>query len=291
VSQATMETNAATFLGNPHTPSTTVTIGCFLPPNQLSPVQTTMVLTTSTSVNGLIPSMVTITAPFTQSETGPPFSYKIPGFDTNYVLSSSTLQTLSMEAGSSNAPLEGSMGSTLAPYNAFPYEGGHIPPSSPSFSSSHQHSVGSNVNYSSLGAGSQGLPSYRILVGSTLFSLFIPFSNNAFSLANISVGGNPGYGQQNPMQGIICAHGKTQEFIPRKDLGIHGNDHFPHQGCRPGATPSIANGTWVRLRTYVHWISRGKAFPKSLEYNASPTFYVLLHESFDNISTSAELVR
>jgi hypothetical protein len=172
VSQAAMETNAATSSGNPHTPSTVVTTGCFLPPNQLSPVQTTMVLTTSTSGNGLIPSMVTITAPFTQSATGPPFSYEMPGFDTNYVLSYSTLQTLGLEAGSSNAPLQGSMGGTSAPYNAFPYGGGHIPPSSPSLSGAHQHSVGPNVNYSSLGAGSQGLPSYSMPVGSTLFSLF-----------------------------------------------------------------------------------------------------------------------
>jgi hypothetical protein len=50
--------------------------------------------------------------------------------------------------------------------------GGHIPPSSPSLEAAHQHSAGPNVNYSSFGAGSQGLPSYSMPVGSMLFSLF-----------------------------------------------------------------------------------------------------------------------
>jgi hypothetical protein len=162
VSQAAMETNVATSSGNPHIPSTTVTTGGFLPPNQPSLVQTTMVSTASTSGNGLIPSMAGITAPFTQSATGPPFSYGMPGFDTNSVLSYSTLQNLGLGAGSSNAPLQGSMGGTSTPYNAFPYGGGHIPPSSPSLGSAHQHSAGPNINYSSFGAGSQGIPSYSM---------------------------------------------------------------------------------------------------------------------------------
>jgi hypothetical protein len=130
-----------------------------------------------------------------------------------------------------------------SPYNAFPYGVGHIPSSFPFLEGAHQHSARLNVNYSSLGVGSQGLPSYSMLVGSTPFSLFITFGNNAFSLVVILVGGNPDYGQQNPSNVLFLYRGKTQEFLPYKDLGIHGRDHFPHQGCQPGTTPSISNGT------------------------------------------------
>jgi hypothetical protein len=243
VSQAAMETNAFTSLGNPHIPSTNVTTGGFPSPNQVLSVQTTMFLIASILINGLILSMVAITTPFTQSAIGPPLSYEIPSFDMNFVLSYSTLQTLGLGAGRSNSPLQGSMGGTSTPYNAFPYEGGHIPPSSPSFGGAHQHSVGPNINYISFGAGSQGIPSYNMSIVSTPFSLFEAFGNNAFSSAIVLVGGNPGYGQHNLVQGTIPTQGETQEFLPHKDLGICGRDHFPHQGFRPRETPSIAYGT------------------------------------------------
>jgi hypothetical protein len=132
VLQVAMEENATTFSGSAHTPSMTTTTRGILPPNSPSSIQTTMVLTACTSRSGLILSMATITAPFTQSATGPLFSYGMPGFDTNFVLSYSTLQTMGLGAGSSNAPLQGSMGGTSSPYNAFPYGGVHIPLSSPS---------------------------------------------------------------------------------------------------------------------------------------------------------------
>jgi hypothetical protein len=131
------------------------------------------------------------------------------GFGTSTMLSYSTLHNLGLGAGSSNAPLQGSMGGTSSPYNAFPYRGGHIPPSSPSLSGAHQHPAGPNVNYSSFGAGSQGLPSYSMSVGSTPFSLFDTFGNNSFSSAAISVGANPGYGQQNLVQGTIPTQGEN----------------------------------------------------------------------------------
>jgi hypothetical protein len=73
----------------------------------------------------------------------------------------------------------------------------------------HQHPTGSNVNFSLFGAGIQGLTSYNMLVVSTSFSLFNMFGNNAFSSISIFAGGNPGYGQQNPMQGIIPAQGEN----------------------------------------------------------------------------------
>jgi hypothetical protein len=237
VSQVAMETNVATSSGNPHTPSTTVTIGGFPPPNQPSSIWTTMVSTASTLGNGLIPSMVAITAPFTQSATGPPFSYGMPGFDTNSVLSYSTLQTLGLGVGSSNAPLQGSMGGTSAPYNAFPYGGGHIPPSSPSLGGAHQHSVGLNVNYSSFGEGSQGLPSYSMLVGSTPFSLFNAFGNNTFSSAVVSAGGNPGYGQQNPMQGTIPAQGENSGIPSSQGLWNLWQGSVPSSGMSTGGNP------------------------------------------------------
>jgi hypothetical protein len=65
VSQAAMEENAATSLGNTHISSTILTIGGAQPPNQPLSVRATMVSTTSTLGNGLIPSMAAITAPFT----------------------------------------------------------------------------------------------------------------------------------------------------------------------------------------------------------------------------------
>jgi hypothetical protein len=91
VSQATMEANAATSSGTTHISFMTITTGNIPPPNQPSPVRTTMVSTASTSGSSLIPSMAAITAPFTQNVTGPPFSYGMPGFGRSIVLSSSTL--------------------------------------------------------------------------------------------------------------------------------------------------------------------------------------------------------
>jgi hypothetical protein len=132
VLQATMEANVATSTGSPHTPSTTATTGGILSPNQPFLVWTTMVLTASTSGNSMILPMVTITAPFTQSATGPPFSYEMSGFDMDYVLTYSTLQTMGLGEGSSNTHLQGSMGGTSSPYNDFPYNGCHIPPLAPS---------------------------------------------------------------------------------------------------------------------------------------------------------------
>jgi hypothetical protein len=145
-----------------------------------------MVLTTSTSENGLIPSIATITAPFTQSVTHPPFSYGMPGFDMNYVLSYSTLQTLVLGAWSSNTPLQGSMGGTSTSSNSFSYGGGHTTPSFPSLDGTHQHPTRPNVNFSLFGEGSQGLPYYSMPVGSTPFSLLDAFGNNTFSSAAIS---------------------------------------------------------------------------------------------------------
>jgi hypothetical protein len=153
------------------------------------------------------------------------------------------------------------MGGTSTPYNAFPYEGGHIPPSYPSLGGAHQHSAGPNVNYRLFGAGSQGLPTYSMPVGLTPFSLFDAFGNNAFLSASISAVGNSGYGKQNPMQGTIPAQGGKlgipssqgpwilwQGSIPLSGMLTRGNPFHsqwnPSQGLGPmpigsaGGSPS-----------------------------------------------------
>jgi hypothetical protein len=170
VSPTKMEENAATSLGNTNISFMVVTTGGVPPPNQQSSVWATMVLNSSTSSSVFILSMAMIIAPFTQNTTGSPFSYGIPCFSTSTVLSSSTLQTLGLGVGSSNAPLQGSMGGTYDSFITFPYGGGHIPPSSPSLDSVPQHSVEPNINL--FGEGSQELPPYNMSVGSTPFSLF-----------------------------------------------------------------------------------------------------------------------
>jgi hypothetical protein len=158
-----------------------------------------MVSTASTLGNGPLPSLVVIIAPLYQSATGPPFTYEMPSFNPNTVLFHSTQPTLSLGAGSSNTPLQGSTGGIQAPYNAFPYRGGHIPPSLPTLGGAHQQSFEPSMNYGSYGMSSQGLPSNSQPVGSPPFSLFGAFSNNTFSSVAFPIGGNLGYGQSNPM--------------------------------------------------------------------------------------------
>jgi hypothetical protein len=204
-----MEENVATSSESLHTPSTTATTGGILPPNPPSLVQTIVVSTTSTSGNGIIPSMVATTTPFKQSKTHPPFSYGMLNFDMNSVLTYSTLQTMGMGEGSSNAPFQGFMGGTSASYNSIPHGGSHIPPSFPSLDCSFQPLVEPNMNYGFFGVGNLGPSSYTTLMGSMSFSLFNMYGNNAFSPAIILAEGNPGFGQHNPVQGIIPTQGES----------------------------------------------------------------------------------
>jgi hypothetical protein len=205
VSHTAMETNVVTPSGNSSIPTRVVIIGELSSPNPPSLVRATMVSTATTSHSGPIPSLVAATTPFTPSATGPPFSYGMPSSGTSPVLSYSTLQTLGLGAGSSSTPLQGHMGGTPTPFNTFPYEGGHIPPLSPSLSGSHQQSIGQPTHNSLFGAGSQGPPSHSMSVGSTPFSLNKTFGNNTFSSAAFPTGGNPIFGQSTPMQGTIPA--------------------------------------------------------------------------------------
>jgi hypothetical protein len=150
-----------------------------------------VVSTASTSHSGPIPSLVAATTPFTPSATDPPFSCKMPSSGTSPVLSYSTLKTLGLGVGSSSAPLQGHMGGTPTPFNAFPYGGGHIPPSSPSLGSSHQPSTGKPTHNSLFGEWSQATPSHGMLVGLTSVSLNGTFGKNTFSSATFTIGGNP----------------------------------------------------------------------------------------------------
>jgi hypothetical protein len=153
-------------------------------------------------------------------------------------------------AGSSISPLQGSMGGTSTPYTYFPYGGDHIPPSSPLLDGTHQHSARSNVSYSSFGAGSQGLHTYSMPVGSTSFSLFESFGNNAFSSTVISAGGKPNYGQKHLVQGTIPAQGENlgipssqgpwnllKGSIPSSGMPIWGIPFHSQWNPRQGSTP------------------------------------------------------
>jgi hypothetical protein len=203
VLQAAMEENGFTSSGSPHTPILAKTIGGIFPPKPPSPIWTTVVSNPSTSGSGLIPSSTVTTAPFTQSAMGPPFSYGMLIFDSNSIITYSTLQTMGLGTRSSNTLVQGSIGGTSVPFNSIPYGGGHIPYSSPSLGGSFQQPIKSNVNYSLFGEGILGPSSYTMSVGSMSFSLFGVFGNNVFSSIVVSAMGNPGFGKQNPVQATI----------------------------------------------------------------------------------------
>jgi hypothetical protein len=124
-------------------------------------------------------------------------------FDTNSFLTYYTLQTMVLEAGSSNTPLQGSTTGTTIPFNAIPYGGGHILPMIPLLDGDFQQLIEPNLNYIFFGGGSLGPSSYTMSVGSMSFSLFGEFGNNSFSSAAFSTGGNPIFDQQNLVQGTI----------------------------------------------------------------------------------------
>jgi hypothetical protein len=174
---------------------TTTTAGAILPLLQPSPVRTIVFSTPSTSGSGSIPLSASSSVSFTQSVTCPPFSYGMVDFDTNLVVTYSTLNTMGLGARSSNTPIKGSTMSTNVPFDVIPYGGGHIPPPSPSLGGAFQQPIGSNTNYRFFGGGSLGPSSYTTLVGSMLFSLFVVLGNNVFSSTIVPTGGKPIFGQ------------------------------------------------------------------------------------------------
>jgi hypothetical protein len=189
-----MEPNSVTSNGISSIPIIVATTGEASPNLPLSMVRATMVSTTTTSHSGPTPSITATTPPYTPSATGPPFSYGMPSSGTNPALTSSTLQTLGLGAGSSNAPLQGQLGGIPVPFNAFPYAGGHIPPSSPSLSGLHQQSAGKPAHTSPFGAGSQETPAQTLLVGSSPFVWNGMVGNNTFASTSFPSGGTPIFG-------------------------------------------------------------------------------------------------
>jgi hypothetical protein len=202
-----MEPNSVTSSGNSSIPITVATTGEASPNLPLSAVRDTMVSAATTSHSGPTPSIAAATPPYTPSATGAPFSYGMPSSGTSLVLTSSTLQTLGLGAGSSNAPLQGQLGGIPIPFNAFPYAGGHIPPSSPSLGGLHQQSTGQPAHMSSFGAGSQGTPAQTLPIGSSPFVWNGMFGNKTFTSTAFPSGGTPIFGQSTPAQGTIPVPG------------------------------------------------------------------------------------
>jgi hypothetical protein len=206
VPHTAMATNVLTSSGNSSIPITVATTGEASPNLPLS-VRATMVSTATTSHSGPPPFITTATPLFTPSATGPPFSYGMPSSGTSPALTHSTLQTLGLGAGSSNAPLQGQLGVIPIPFNAFPYARGHISPLSPSLSGLHQQSARQPAHTSSFGDKSQGTPAQTLSVGLSPFVWNETFGNNTFSSTSFPSGGTPIFGQSTPAQGTIPAPG------------------------------------------------------------------------------------
>jgi hypothetical protein len=197
--------------GTSKNPITVITTG-EASPNLSSVVQSTMAPVTPSSQSGPTPSIAKATNPFTSSATGSPFSYGMPSSGTVPALTSSISQTLGLGAGSSNASLQGQPGGTHALFNAFPYAGGHLTPSSPSLGSLHQQIAGQPAHTSLLGAGSQGQPSLTRPIGPSSFSWNGAGGTNTFPSNAFPSGGTPIFGQPHQAQGTIPTLG---ENIPR----------------------------------------------------------------------------
>jgi hypothetical protein len=211
----------------------------------------------TTSHSGPTPSIAAATPLYTPSATGTPFSYGMPSSGTSPALTSSTFQTLGLGAGSSNAPLQGQLGGIPVPFNAFPYAGGHIPPSSPSLGGSHQQSVGQPAHTSPFGAGSQGTPAQTQPVGSSPFVWNGTFGNNTFASAAFPSGGTPVFGQFTPHRVLFLRWGHIYQ-----DLGTQHKDPFHPLECRSGVTLSTAIGTPDRLLCLFHRDRHGVIRPK-----------------------------
>jgi hypothetical protein len=241
VPHTAMETNVVTSSGNSSIPTTVATTG-EASPNLLSSVRATMVLATTTSHSGPIPSIVAATTPFTPSATGSLFSYGMPSSGTSLALTHSTLHTLGLGVGISNAPLQGQLGGIPIPFNAFPYAGGHISPSSPSLGGLHQQSKGQPAHTSSFGARSQETPMQTMRVSSSPFVWNGTFGNNTFTSIAFPSRGTPIFGQSTPEQGTIPAPrahiagpwNSGQGFIPFSGMSFWGNSF--HSQWNPGQT-------------------------------------------------------
>jgi hypothetical protein len=228
--------------GNSSIPITVVTTGEASPNLPLSAVWATTVSAATTSQSGPTSSIVVATPPYTPSATGAPFSYGMPSSGTSPALTSSISQTLGLGAGSSNASLQGQLGGIPVPFNAFPYVGGHIPPSSPSLGGLPQQSVGLPTHTSPFGVESQGPPTQTQPVGSSSFIWNGTVGNKTFASTAFPSGGTPIFGQSTPAQGTIPALGahipgpwnSAQGSVPSAGMSFWGNSFHSH--WNPGQT-------------------------------------------------------
>ena len=153
---------------------------------------------------------------------------------------------MGLGAGSSNAPLQGQLGGTPIPFNAFPYKGGHIPPSSPSLGGSHQQSTEQPAHTSLFGAESQGTPVHSMPVGLTLFSWNETFGNNTFLSTAFLSGGNPIFGQSTPAQvaHIAGPWNLGQGSIPSSGMSFWGNSFNSQWNLRQTTMPLPIGLAW-----------------------------------------------
>jgi hypothetical protein len=237
-----MEPNSVTSSGISSIPITVATRGEDSPNLPLSVVRATTVSAATTLHSGPTPIIAVATPLYTPSATGALLSYGMPSSGTSPALTSSTFQTLGLGAGSSNAPLQGQLGGIPVPFNAFPYVGGHIPPSSPSLGGSHQQSTGHPTHTSPFGARSQGTPTQNLSVSSSPFVWNGTFGSNTFASTAFPSGGTPIFGQSMPTQGTIPALGahipgpwnSTQGSIPFSGMSFWGSSF--HSQWNPGQT-------------------------------------------------------
>jgi hypothetical protein len=236
-----------------------------------------MVLTASTSSSGPILSMAVTTAPFTLSVIGPLFSYGMPSSGTSPVLSYSTLQPLGLGAGSSNAHLQGHMGGTSAPFNAFPY--GEViyllPP---------LHSVAPTSNPSghphTIVFLDQGVKDHLLII------------NNAFSLSSFPNWGQPWLRTTYSYAGYYsCTGGTPKNFFHINTLEFLAGISSLVRNAKLGKFFSQPMEPRKRYYAYAHGIGMGKPFPKSSECNACPAIYILFWQSVDDVSSHTESIR
>jgi hypothetical protein len=238
--------------GNSSIPITVVTTGEASPNLPLSSVRATMVSAATTSHSDPTPSIAVATPTYTPSATDPPFSYSMPSSGTSPALTSSISQTLGLRVGSFNAPLQGQLGGIPVPFNAFPYAGGHIPPSSPSLSGLHQQSVGQPAHTSPPGAGSQGTPAQTLPVSSSSFVWNRTFGNNTFAYVAFPSGGTPIFGQSTLAQGTIPALGahipgpwnSAQGSVPSSEILFWGNSFHSHWNPGQTSMPLPSGPAW-----------------------------------------------
>jgi hypothetical protein len=251
VPHTAMATNIVTSSGNSSIPNTVATIGEAYP-NLPSSARAATVSAATMSHSGPTPSIAAATNPFIPSATSSPFSYGMPSSGTSPALTHSTLQTLGLGVGSSNAPLQGQLGGIPVPFNAFPYAGGHISPSSPSLGGLHQQSAGQPAHTSFFGAGSQGTPAQTLSVGSSPFVWNETFGNNTFASTTFPSGGNPIFGQSTPVQGIIPASGahipgpwnSGQGSVPSSGMSFWGNSFHSQWNPRQTSMPIPTGLAW-----------------------------------------------